>query len=113
MEPGDDRAEALEKLGYRGLVIITLLTLHLLASVVLGRQPGRAAAIAARRTAKAVLDRAAQAVYFPRLGRTYGKVGSGARRSSRCSAARSSPARRGSGRAWWWAHSPRGSRWSW
>jgi len=57
-------------------VIITLLTLHLLA---VSFWVGSLGALAiATRTAKAVLDRAAQAVYFPRLGRTYGKVGSGA-----------------------------------
>lgn len=57
-------------------VIVTLLTLHLLT---LSFWVGSLGALAiATRTAKAVLDRAAQAVYFPRLGRIYGKVGSGA-----------------------------------
>ena len=57
-------------------MIVTLLTLHLLA---LSFWVGSLGALAiATRTAKAVLDRAAQAVYFPRVGRTYGKVGSGA-----------------------------------
>ena len=56
-------------------MIVTLLTLHLLA---VSFWVGSLGALAiATRTAKAVLDRAAQAVYFPRLGRTYGKVGSG------------------------------------
>lgn len=57
-------------------MIITLLTLHLLA---LSFWVGSLGALAiATRTAKAVLDRAAQAVYFPKLGHIYGKVGSGA-----------------------------------
>jgi hypothetical protein len=57
-------------------VIVTLLTLHLLA---VSFWVGSLGALAiATRTAKAVLDRRAQAVYFPRLGRTYGTVGSAA-----------------------------------
>lgn len=54
-------------------MIIVLLTIHLLAlSIWVG---SLVALVIVARTARAVLDPATQARFFPTLGRTYGKVG--------------------------------------